>query len=61
MLSESNPAAMDPSEREWLIEIAAGFKGAKFYALASFIILIYDHLLCLNQEVRYRSWLLFSR
>lgn len=59
MLDESNPATLDPSTRELLIEVAIGFKGAKFYTLASFIILIYDHLLSLSQEVCNRSDPLF--
>ena len=37
---------------EILIEYAEGYLLARFMAVASLCLLLYDHLICLDQEVR---------
>jgi hypothetical protein len=38
--------------KQFLEDVNEGFLSTKYLALSSFVLLLYDHLICFDQEVR---------
>ena len=50
--NEEDPYSLDPERLKYLVDVAYGFGDAKVYTLVAYTALVYDHLLCLEQEVK---------
>ena len=51
--NEEDPYSIDPERLQYLVDVARGFGDAKVYSLVAYTALVYDHILCLGQEVRH--------
>lgn len=41
------------SDPDKLLDYAKGYSNAKYLGLSSFVLLLYDHVICLNQEIQF--------